>query len=102
MHVQEEIIMDSGGIELSQGEYSAMSNEEARLLDLSAIKLSPKIRKHGRPRPKGLDKTVVGFPRKKRMTGPVAFENLIPEAKEKIMLSWFIAETKSPDVLRGK
>ena len=36
------------------------------------------------------------------MTGPVAFENLIPEAKEKIMLSWFIAETKSPDVLRGK
>ena len=54
MHVQEEIIMDSGGIELSQG---AMSNEEARLLDLSAIKLPPKIRKHGRP--KGLDKTVV-------------------------------------------
>ena len=37
MHVQEEIIMDGDGIELSQGEYSAVSNEEARLLDLSAI-----------------------------------------------------------------
>ena len=37
MHVQEEIIMDSGGIELSQGEDSAVSNEEATILDLSAI-----------------------------------------------------------------
>ena len=36
------------------------------------------------------------------MTGPVAFENLIPEAKEKIMLSWFIGETEVLDVLRGK
>ena len=53
-----------------------MSNEEARLLDLFAIKLPPKIRKHGRP--KELDKTVVGLPKKKQMTSPVAFENLIP------------------------
>ena len=45
MHVQEEIIMDGCGIELSQGEYSVVSNEETRLLDLSAIKLPPKIRK---------------------------------------------------------
>ena len=99
MHVQEEIIMDSGGIELSQGEYSAVSNEEARLLDLSAIKLPPKIRKHGRP--KELDKTIVCLP-KKKMTGPFAFKNLIPDAKEKIMLSWFIGETEILDVLRGK
>ena len=60
MLVQEEIIIDSG---LSQGEYSAVSNKEARLLNLSAIKLPLKIRKRGKP--KVLDKTVVGLPRKK-------------------------------------
>ena len=62
--------------------------------------LPPKIRKHGRP--KGLDKSVVGLPRKKGLTGLVAFENLIPEAKEKITLSWFIGEIECLDVLRGK
>ena len=36
------------------------------------------------------------------MTGPVAFENLIPEAEEMIILSWFIGETEVLDVLRGK
>ena len=44
----------------------------------------------------------MGLPRKKRLTGPVAFENLIPETKEKITLSWFIGETECLDVLRGK
>ena len=29
MHVQKEIIMDSGRIELTQGKYSAMTNNEA-------------------------------------------------------------------------
>ena len=35
-------------------------------------------------------------------TGPVAFENLIPEAKEKIMLSCFIGETEVIDVFEGR
>ena len=48
------MIMDSGGTELSQSEDSGVSNEEARLLDLSAIKLPHKIRKCGKP--KVLDK----------------------------------------------
>ena len=44
----------------------------------------------------------MGLPRKKkRMTGPVAFENLILEAEEMIILSWFIGETEVLDVLRG-
>ena len=55
---------------------------------LSLIKLPPKMQKRGRL--KGLTKTVVGLPRKKQKAGPVAFENMLPEQKEKLLLTCFV------------
>ena len=76
---------------------STINSTENRLI---SIKLPPKMKKRGRP--KGAETTVVGLRRKKLKSGPVAFENILPETKEKIMLSWFIGETEVLDVLKGK
>ena len=80
---------------------SSTSNEDVENIPcnsaenrLISIKLPPKMKKRGRP--KGAETTVVGLRRKKLKSGPVAFENLLPET---IMLSWFIGET---EVLKGK
>ena len=55
---------------------------------ISSIKLPPKMQKRGRP--KGSTETVIGLLRKKPKVGPVVFENMLPEQKEKLLLSWFV------------
>ena len=108
---QETQVLHHGTCSLSNDEDDMMICEEViceknsdvsrEVEKLAAIKLPPKMRKRGRP--KGAEMTVVGLPRcKKLKSGPVAFENLIPEAKEKIMLAWFIGDATALDVLKGK
>ena len=67
---------------------------------LSLIKLPPKMRKRGRP--KGLANTVIGLPRKKAKDVPVAFEKLLPQQREKIILSWFAGMNAAEAAIKGK
>ena len=81
---------------LIQDEASAGNDE---MESISLIKLPPKMQKQGHP--KGSTKTVIGLPRKKLKVGPVAFENLLPEQKEKIILSWFVGEDAACKAITG-
>ena len=55
-----------------------------------------------RGRPKGSTKTVIGLPRKKPKVGPVAFENMLPEQKEKLLLSWFVGADEALGAIMGR
>ena len=74
--------------------------ENDEIESISVIKLPPKMQKQGRP--KGSTKTMIGLPRKKLKVGPVAFENLLPEQKEKIILSWFVGEDNALKAITGR
>ena len=67
---------------------------------ISSIKLPPKMEKRGRP--KGSTKTVIGLPRKKLKVGPVAFENMLPEQREKLLLSWFVGADEALEAIMGR
>ena len=67
---------------------------------ISSIKLPPKMQKRGRP--KGSTKTVIGLPRKKPKVGTVAFENMLPEQKEKVLLSWFVGADEALEAIMGR
>ena len=67
---------------------------------LSLIKLPSKVRK--RDWPKGLANTVIGLPRKKAKSTPVAFEKLLPQQKKIIILSWFVGMDVTEAAIKGK
>ena len=67
---------------------------------ISSIKLPPKMEKRGRP--KGSTKTVIGLLRKKLKVGPVAFENMLPEQREKLLLSWFVGADEALEAIMGR
>jgi len=50
-------------------------------IDINQIKLLPKIRKRGRP--KGLEKTVIGLPRKKYGNKTLPFFKKLPVDRDK-------------------
>ena len=77
-----------------QDEATAGKNE---MESISAIKL---LQKRGHP--KGATKTVIGLPKKRSKVGPVAFEDLLPEQKERIILSWFVGEGEAHKAIMGK
>ena len=83
-----------------QEEATAKSDEFQSTI--SSIKLPPKMQKRGRP--KGLTKIVFVLPRKKPKVGPVAFENfnMLPEQKEKLLLSWFVGADEALEAIMGR
>ena len=74
-------------VELVMQDEAIAGNDEIE--SISVIKMQ----KQGCP--KGSTKTVIGLPRKKLKVGPVAFKNLLPEQKKKIILSWFVGEDEA-------
>lgn len=55
-----------------------------------------------RDRLKGLANTVIGLPRKKAKGAPVAFEKLLPQQRERIILSWFVGVDVAEAAMKGK
>ena len=82
----EESPLDLNAEELSyvyDDHHAVTSDLPAKMLDLTSIKLPPKIRKRGRPKGAGL--TVIGLPRKKKCTdGPVKFLRKSNSEREKL------------------
>ena len=77
------------------------NNLPAKTFDLTSIKLTPKIRKRGRPKGAGL--TVIGLPRKKKCTdGPVKFLKKTNSEKEKQILSWMLPDHLVEKVLQNE
>ena len=70
-------------IELVMQEEATVESDDFQST-ISLIKLPPKMEKRGHP--KGSTKTVIDLPRKKLKVGPVAFENMLPEQREKLLL----------------
>ena len=97
-----EVIDDDEYIEavqiVMQEEATAESDEFQSTI--SSIKLPSKMQKRGHP--KGSTKTVIGLPRKKPKVGPVAFENMLPEQKEKLLLSWFVGADEALEAIMGR
>ena len=109
--VQEIVVDETGNIDkepiIDDDDYNEavtlVSQEEENQENnsiLSLIKLPPKMRKRGRP--KGLANTVIGLPRKKAKGVPVAFEKLLPQQREKIILSWFVGMDAAEAAMKGK
>jgi len=101
----QEIIVDEGGqFEeiIDDDDYNeavrCVAQEENNFL--SFVKLPPKMRKRGQP--KGLANTVIGLPRKKAKSGPVAFEKMLPPQKDIIILSWFVGKDAAEEAIKGK
>ena len=108
--VQEIVVDETGNIDeetIDDDDY----NEAVRLVVqkeenqennsvLSLIKLPPKMWKRGQP--KGLANTVIGLPRKKAKRVPVAFEKLLPQQREKKILSWFVGMDTAEAAIKGK
>ena len=86
-------------IELVMQDEATTENDENESA-ISLIKVPPKMQKRGRP--KGSTKTVIGLPRKKPKVGPVAFENMLPEEKEKLLLSWFVGADEALEAITGR
>ena len=45
---------------------------------------------------------MIGLPRKKTKVGPVAFENMLPEQREKLLLSWFVGVDEALEAIMGR
>ena len=81
--------------------HAVTSNFPAKTLDLTSIKLPPKIRKRGRPKGAGL--TVIGLPRKRKYTdGPVKFLRKSNSEREKQILSWMLPDHLVEKVLQNE
>ena len=76
------------------------SNTYQNNCTLLLIKLPPKMRK--RHRSKGLANTVIGLPRKKAKGAPVAFEKLLAQQRDKIILLWFVGMDVAEAAMKGK
>ena len=98
-NVDEETIDDDDYNEAVRLVVQEEENQENNSV-LSLIKLPPKMRKRGRP--KGLANSVIGLPRKKAKDGPVAFEKLLPQQREKVILSWFVGMDAAESAIKGK
>ena len=85
-------------VELEMQEEATTESHEIESA-ISLIKLSPKMQKRGHPT--GSTKTVIGLPRRKLKVGPVAFVNILPEEKEKLLLSWFVGADVALEVIMG-
>ena len=67
---------------------------------LSVIKLPPKMRK--RDHPERLANTVIGLPKRKAKVVAVAFEKLLPQQREEIILSWFVGMIAAEAAMKGQ
>ena len=108
--VQEIVVDETGNVDeetIDDDDY----NEAVRLVAqeeenrennsvFSLIKLPSKMRK--RDQPKGLANTVIGLPRKKAKSAPVAFEKLLPQQRKIINLSWFVGMDVTEAAIKGK
>lgn len=74
--------------------------EENQEISLSMVKVPPRMRKRGRP--KGLANTVIGLPRKKAKFGPVAFEKMLPQQRDKVIMTWFVGKDAAEEAMKGK
>ena len=78
------------------------NDEDISISKLSEIKIPIAIKKRGRP--KGLEKTDIGLPKKKKISNKIPFINLNHHEKEKIM-SWVmknpneVVNISSPDFI---
>ena len=109
-HVQEIVVDETGNIDEEPID-DDVYNESVRLVAqeednqennslLSVIKLPPKMRKRGHL--KGLANTIIGLPRRKAKVTAVAFEKLLPQQREKIILSWFVGMDAAEAAMKGK